>query len=208
MPRADANPSGSHDLRRWTSLTGPAPAGLEWKFGTDGRRTHLTRGVRASSSRPVGTCSRPVDARFSGSTADPPGGTFGRFSSNQESVRPDSAGAWGPVQVGGVAAAIARYRSATSSRLSGITRTPATEDMKLRSPDHLGTTWTCRCWGSPAPAASPWFTPILTPWGSKVRSTRSVAKSTRLQRAARSSGEWSSNRGRAAPRAISRWPLA
>lgn len=58
-------------------------------------------------------------------------------------------------QDGGMEASVARYRSATSSRLSGMTRTPATADMKLRSPDHRGTTWTCRCWGSPAPAASP-----------------------------------------------------
>ena len=59
------------------------------------------------------------------------------------------------VQESEVLVTVSRYRAATSSRLSGTTRTPATDDMKFRSPDHLGTTWTCRCWGSPAPAASP-----------------------------------------------------
>ena len=163
MPRADANPTGSYDLRRWTSLTGPASAGLEWKFGTDGRRTHLIRGVRASSSRPVGTSSRPVHAWITKLTADPPGGTFGRFKCHIPGIASAShclasmvVRHWPlVVQASEVLVTVSRYRAATSSRLSGTTRTPATDDMKFRSPDHLGTTWTCRCWGSPAPAASP-----------------------------------------------------
>ncbi len=48
-----------------------------------------------------------------------------------------------------------RYRSQTLSRLSGTTRTPATAVMKFRSPDQRGTMWAWRCWGRPAPAASP-----------------------------------------------------
>lgn len=58
-------------------------------------------------------------------------------------------GRWMPLE------ATSRYREATDSSESGITRTPATEVMKLRSPDQRGTTWPWRCWGRPAPAASP-----------------------------------------------------
>jgi hypothetical protein len=48
-----------------------------------------------------------------------------------------------------------RYRSQTLSKLSGTTLTPATAVMKFRSPDQRGTMWAWRCWGRPAPAASP-----------------------------------------------------
>src|SRR5690606_22233775 len=48
---------------------------------------------------------------------------------------------------------------------SGRTRVSATAVMKFESAPHRGSTWTCRWDGTPAPAASPRFTPMLMPWG-------------------------------------------
>ena len=52
-----------------------------------------------------------------------------------------------------------------SSRGSGSTRVSATDVMKFESAFQRGSTWTCRWEGMPAPAASPRFSPTLTPWG-------------------------------------------
>ena len=62
----------------------------------------------------------------------------------------------------GQAAASAARVSANSS---GRTRVRATIGMKLVSPPHLGTTCWCRWAAIPAPAAGPWFNPMLKPCG-------------------------------------------
>ena len=58
---------------------------------------------------------------------------------------------------------------------SGSTRASATVVMKLVSPFHRGTTWTCTCPGMPAPPARPMLTPTLAPSGWNAPSTATVA---------------------------------
>ena len=50
--------------------------------------------------------------------------------------------------------------------------------MKFVSPSQRGTTCQWRCPGSPAPAAFPWFRPILYPCGRSIRSSTAIARRT------------------------------
>ncbi len=61
-----------------------------------------------------------------------------------------------------------------SSIDSGITLVSAADDMKLVPPAHLGTTWACRWFGIPAPAAFPMFMPTLIPSGRSACSNHSM----------------------------------
>ena len=61
----------------------------------------------------------------------------------------------------------------STARSSGNTRVSPTTVMKLVSPVHRGTRWTCRCPGIPPPAGLPRLRPTLIP--SSLYASRSAA---------------------------------
>lgn len=126
-------PHGIATPRRWPSLL--RGEGRDRRAANPPRQAGFGHPLssRASVTWPVASVGRPRgNRRPRRAPAEPRGQSFAVTSSRTRTIA-----------------------SYICSRLAGITRTSPTVVMKFVSPRQRGTTWTCRCSGSPAPAAAP-----------------------------------------------------